>query len=264
MTTENDPDDDPDASDGTERAPEGVLTPEDLGLDDDSVRELDEDRFVVPTDESSSDSDPEPDEPERPAAPDTPDDHDDGEASDDPDASGDHGESETDASETDAATDATADEPADADGEPGRSGTPDPPEPGDGTEPTGSTEPTDTPESTEPHEGSGSPDAADTAGRPASPPDAPSPADGSASRGEHGSGTGDAAAAVAALADTRQAYAVDLTVKTDNGIANRRIRSDDVREVFEGTLRWYAGQIAPDRPTEEVLDVLLSASDLDV
>lgn len=60
------------------------------------------------------------------------------------------------------------------------------------------------------------------------------------------------------------AYAVDVTVRTDHGVAADSFRSNDVRTVFESLLRWYAGRIDPDSDPETVVGVLLSASDLDL
>jgi hypothetical protein len=64
--------------------------------------------------------------------------------------------------------------------------------------------------------------------------------------------------------DPETAYAVDITVRTDHGLAAESFGSNDVRVVFEELLRWYAGRIEPDRDPETVLAVLLAASDLDV
>lgn len=60
------------------------------------------------------------------------------------------------------------------------------------------------------------------------------------------------------------AYAVDVTVRTDHGVAADSFRSNDVRTVFESLLRWYAERIDPNSDPETVVGVLLSASDLDV
>jgi hypothetical protein len=64
--------------------------------------------------------------------------------------------------------------------------------------------------------------------------------------------------------ETEAAYAVDVTVRTDHGVAADSFRSNDVRTVFESLLRWYAGRIDPDSDPETVVRVLLSASDLDL
>jgi hypothetical protein len=78
-------------------------------------------------------------------------------------------------------------------------------------------------------------------------------------------GTADASSGLkGASLDPETAYAVDVTVRTDRGLAAESFGSNDVRVVFEELLRWYAGRIEPDRDPETVLAVLLAASDLDV
>lgn len=64
-------------------------------------------------------------------------------------------------------------------------------------------------------------------------------------------------------ADSRGRYTVDVTAKTDSGVASHSVASNDVSETFEGLVRWYASQVAPDEDPAEVVDVLLAASDLD-
>jgi hypothetical protein len=64
--------------------------------------------------------------------------------------------------------------------------------------------------------------------------------------------------------DGEAAYAVDVTVRTDHGLAAESFRSNDVRVAFEELLRWYAGRIDPATDPERVLEVLLAGSDLDV
>lgn len=64
-------------------------------------------------------------------------------------------------------------------------------------------------------------------------------------------------------ADSRGRYTVDVTAKTDSGVASHSIASNDVSETFEGLVRWYASQVAPDEDPAAVVDVLLAASDLD-
>jgi hypothetical protein len=64
--------------------------------------------------------------------------------------------------------------------------------------------------------------------------------------------------------EAKTAYAVDIAVKTDHGMAANTFRSNDIRTVFEELLRWYAARIDPDVDPGVVLKVLLSASDLDL
>ena len=95
------------------------------------------------------------------------------------------------------------------------------------------------------------------------------PRDGRSSRPEgpdgNPAGTADASSKLTgASLDPETAYAVDITVRTDHGLAAESFGSNDVRVVFEELLRWYAGRIEPDRDPETVLAVLLAASDLDV
>lgn len=64
-------------------------------------------------------------------------------------------------------------------------------------------------------------------------------------------------------ADVPEAYALAAAAKTERGLDERVVRSNDVGRTFELFLRWYAGRVAPDRDVEEVLRVLVAASDLD-
>jgi hypothetical protein len=66
------------------------------------------------------------------------------------------------------------------------------------------------------------------------------------------------------LANASARYGVDITVKTDDGIAREQLTSSDIREVFADVLRWYATQIDDELPAEETLGILLDASDLKV
>lgn len=61
---------------------------------------------------------------------------------------------------------------------------------------------------------------------------------------------------------SRGQYTVDVTAKTDHGVASHSIASNDVSETFEELVRWYASQVAPDEDPADVVDVLLAASDL--
>ena len=164
--------------------PEGVLTPEDLERVARQVRELDEDRVVVPTDgddtgPGSEESSPDPRPRSETPAPDT--------------APGSGGTSTDGVPGSGESSPDTA--PAQAERSPDRSGG-------------------DRPEPTEPAAGA--------------------------------------------------AYAAEVTVRTDQGLASESFGSNDLRVVFEAFLRWYAGRIDPDAPPERVLRVLLAASDLDV
>lgn len=61
------------------------------------------------------------------------------------------------------------------------------------------------------------------------------------------------------------AYEVSLVTRTtESGTARFDASSDDVSETFEAMLSWYARQLDPTAEPEAVIEVLLSASDLDV
>ncbi|WP_267641784.1 DUF7500 family protein [Haloarchaeobius amylolyticus] len=66
------------------------------------------------------------------------------------------------------------------------------------------------------------------------------------------------------LANASAQYGVDVTVKTDDGIAREQLTSNDIRVVFTKLLRWYAQQLDDELPAEETLQILLDASDLEV
>lgn len=66
------------------------------------------------------------------------------------------------------------------------------------------------------------------------------------------------------LAALDERYVVDLTAKVDAGVAETRIGSDSIVETFEETLLWYAEQIDDSTPPEEVIQILLAESNLDV
>jgi hypothetical protein len=72
------------------------------------------------------------------------------------------------------------------------------------------------------------------------------------------------AAGTPPLDDVEGAYAVALAARTDGDLETFRTASNDVRDPFEAMLRWYAERVAPDSPPEQVVSVLLDASDLDV
>ncbi len=58
---------------------------------------------------------------------------------------------------------------------------------------------------------------------------------------------------------TEEPYAISVLARFDTDEpATYAIGSDDVTQPFEEFLRWYAKQIAPDRPAEKVIAVLLS------
>lgn len=60
------------------------------------------------------------------------------------------------------------------------------------------------------------------------------------------------------------AYAFELHARHENGADSVRVETNDVGDAFESLLRWYAGKVAPDTPTEAVVGTLLANSDLDV
>lgn len=67
-----------------------------------------------------------------------------------------------------------------------------------------------------------------------------------------------------ALEDVPDPHGIDVTLKTDGEVTEYRQTSPDVREVFVEFLEWYAEQLDEDLSAEEVLQVMLATSDLDV
>ena len=58
---------------------------------------------------------------------------------------------------------------------------------------------------------------------------------------------------------TEEPYAISVLARLDTDEpATYAIGSDNVTQPVEGFLRWYAEQVAPERPAEEVVAVLLS------
>lgn len=60
------------------------------------------------------------------------------------------------------------------------------------------------------------------------------------------------------------AYAAAVTMRTPEGTDATQVETDDVRELFEELLVWYAEQMAPGNDPEEALSVLLAESSLSV
>ncbi|GAD51302.1 hypotheical protein [Halarchaeum acidiphilum MH1-52-1] len=67
-----------------------------------------------------------------------------------------------------------------------------------------------------------------------------------------------------ALERVDEAYGIALSAKTDSGTETTVATSNNIVEVFEEALRWYAGQVDDSLPPEEVVSLLLEQSDLDV
>lgn len=65
----------------------------------------------------------------------------------------------------------------------------------------------------------------------------------------------------APVADATERFAVDVVAKTDHGVDRTLLRSNDLRRVFEGMLRWFGARVDPEAPPAEVVDVLLAATD---
>lgn len=65
-----------------------------------------------------------------------------------------------------------------------------------------------------------------------------------------------------ALTDLDGKYALVASMRTGMSENTFHIDTNDVSEAFESLLRWYARQVAGDRPPEEVIEVLLANSDL--
>lgn len=55
-------------------------------------------------------------------------------------------------------------------------------------------------------------------------------------------------------------YGATVTTKVDGVIDTQTMSSNNVSDVFDDLLEWYASQVTDDLPTEEVLRVLLSES----
>jgi len=66
------------------------------------------------------------------------------------------------------------------------------------------------------------------------------------------------------LESAPEPHGVTITLKTDGELTTHRGTSHDVREVFVDLIEWYAGQLDDDLSPEEVLQVMLATSDLDV
>jgi hypothetical protein len=68
----------------------------------------------------------------------------------------------------------------------------------------------------------------------------------------------------ASLGAIRQQYAVEMATKMERDVATTRIASDNIVEVFEEFLLWYASQLDESTPPEEVLRILIAESDLEL
>ncbi|GGM70426.1 hypothetical protein J2752_001822 [Halarchaeum rubridurum] len=67
-----------------------------------------------------------------------------------------------------------------------------------------------------------------------------------------------------ALERSDDAYGIVLSAKTDAGVGTTVVTSNNIVETVEEALRWYAGQVDDSLPPEDVLELLLRQSDLDV
>lgn len=59
-------------------------------------------------------------------------------------------------------------------------------------------------------------------------------------------------------------FGLDVAVTASGSTAEATFASNDIRVVFADFLRWYAGEVDPSRPPEEVLATLITASELDL
>ena len=66
------------------------------------------------------------------------------------------------------------------------------------------------------------------------------------------------------LADLRGAYAIEIHARSETTEESSYVDTNSVSEAFESLIRWYSGQIAPNKPPEAVVEVLLMNSDLDI
>ena len=74
--------------------------------------------------------------------------------------------------------------------------------------------------------------------------------------------TDDTRTAASSLREHSARHGVVITAKTDGAVDGARLASDDIREVFDGLLEWYATQLDADLPPEDVLAIMLEASSL--
>jgi hypothetical protein len=68
----------------------------------------------------------------------------------------------------------------------------------------------------------------------------------------------------ASLGAIREQYAVEMASKMERDVATTRIASDNIVEVFEEFMLWYASQLDDSTPPEEVLRILVAESDLEL
>jgi len=66
------------------------------------------------------------------------------------------------------------------------------------------------------------------------------------------------------LEDAPEPHGIDVRLKSDGEVTEYRMTSTDVREVFVDVLEWYAAQLDEDLSADEVLQVMLATSELDV
>jgi hypothetical protein len=59
-------------------------------------------------------------------------------------------------------------------------------------------------------------------------------------------------------------FAVEMAVKTTNGVDEIRLKGKDITGVFEAVSRWYADQLEPDLPPETVLELVLNESEMNI
>ncbi|MCU4974303.1 hypothetical protein OB955_16375 [Halobacteria archaeon AArc-m2/3/4] len=65
------------------------------------------------------------------------------------------------------------------------------------------------------------------------------------------------------LESTSDPHGIDVTLKTDGELAHLQTTSKDVREVFAEMLTWYADQLDDDLSPAQVLEVMLATTDLE-
>ncbi|WP_207591442.1 DUF7500 family protein [Halomontanus rarus] len=65
------------------------------------------------------------------------------------------------------------------------------------------------------------------------------------------------------LESTTDPHGIDITLKTDGELAHLQTTSKDVREVFAEMLTWYADQLDDDLSPAQVLEVMLATTDLE-
>ena len=68
----------------------------------------------------------------------------------------------------------------------------------------------------------------------------------------------------ASVASADHEYAFEAAARFEDGVRHERVASDDVTEMFEALLSWYARGTSEETPRRDVVGILLAESDLPV